>query len=151
MKRLFLMLIVLLATNALYAQVKVIDQPTKNISTLHPNTVYEMKADELNDGRIKITFRTDTSGIIDLGQLYLNSYQEFDDLYDIIKMGFTENKNQTIFVDLGDNILALHYNKGLLSKSPGLRLSHSYKNALYNSKMSKLLDKKDIDNLFAKK
>jgi len=111
MIRLLSLLVLLLGINTLSAQIKVIDKVSKNISKHRVNTVYEMKADELEDNRIKISFRSDTSGIDDYGEIYLNSMDDFEDLYAIINKGFEEKKNQTIKIDLGDSILAIYFFK----------------------------------------
>lgn len=149
MKRLFFVLFTFLLSNSLWAQVKIVDAVRENISSISPHTIYAIKADQLKDNRIKITFRADTSGTIEFGQVYFNNRLEFDELYHIIMDGIQENKEQTIMVDIGNSRLAIHYFPQLFG-SPMLQFSHSYHSALYQNKHSKRLSKKDINRLFDK-
>ncbi len=63
--------------------------------------------------------------------------------------GIQENKNQIITIDLGDSRLLIRYTKELLT-APTIQFSHSYNNALYQSKISQKYAKKNILKLFKK-
>lgn len=151
MNKLFILFIAIILCYNANAQVKVIDKVIKNISLQHANTDVELRADEIEDGKIKITFiaSTNKNGIHDLGEIYLNSYSEFEELYQIISWGFDNKKNQTTFVELPNSKLTLSYFK-MLYGTPYLGITHSYNNSLYQTRSTQRLSKKEINKLFAK-
>lgn len=148
MKKLYFLLAIFLFSTVSFAQVKIIDKVTKNISLQHPGTVYELRADELEDGRIKITFYADTLYNFNRGEIYLNSYTDFEALHQIILKGFEEKKSQTINVELADSRIAITYDKGVLFFPTDVYLTHSYNNSLYQTKTTKRISKKEINSLF---
>ena len=134
---------------SIFSQIRQVDIVKKEISIINKGSAYEIKASELEDEQIKITFRNDINDKIDFGEIYLKSQKDFEDLYEIILNGFNTKKDATIFVDLGASRLALFYSE-MLWGNPQLQLIHSYKNALYSTKSTKMLSKKDIIKFFKK-
>ena len=149
MRQLFLIFSLILVAINSFAQIKVIDRIPKNISSKDVNSIYEIRIDELEDSRIKISFRSDTANYLnrDYGYVYLNNYPDFEELGNLIVDGFDMKNDQNIYVDLGDSQLILSYVKHLFG---GLRVrfTHSYKNNPYQRKSSKYLSRHDIDKLF---
>ena len=149
MRQLFFIFSLILVTTNSFSQIKVIDQISKNVSSKDVNSIYEIRIDELEDSRIKISFRTDTSNYLnkDYGYVYLKNYLDFEELGNLIIDGFEMKKDQNIYLDLGESQLILTYVKHLFGVMK-VRFTHSYKNNPYQRKSSKYLSRNDIDKLF---
>lgn len=149
----YIFIILFFASLSSFAQIRVIDEVKNNISSIYSNTNRSICIDEIQDGRVKITFNADSTYLTnDYGQIYLNSLHDLDSLYQIINHIFSQNKDQTIFLSLDDNsklVIRYHYNKFLFNNSYVI-LTHSYDVSPYLIKSTKKLSQKDINRLFNK-
>lgn len=133
----------------LHAQIQVLDTEEYEISASHIRTAYEMRAAKLTDGRIKIAFRNQGGAEGDFGEIFLQSEEDFENLYHIINTGFDEAPKTPIKLDLGNSILQLYYSPVAWGKA-SLVLSHAYKSSPYLMKKTNILWQKDIRKLFNK-
>lgn len=148
-KVLFIIFSILFFSNTLFGQIKVIDQVSRKISVLNENSRYEFRIDEIENKRLKITFRSDTANYLnkDFGSIYIKSYNDLKELKRLIITGLDEKKDQSIHLDLGDSQLTLTFVKQLLGGTI-VKFTHSYINNPYVRKSSKYLSRSDIEKLF---
>lgn len=142
----FAFLFILFYSNTVFSQLKVVDKVENNLSILFAETVNEIRADELIDSKVKISFCTGANKR-ENGYIYLKSITEFEELSGYIMDLFDKNKDDAIVIDMGDSQLSVFYEK-MVWGSGLVYLVHSYKNALYATRTSTSLSKKDVKKLF---
>ena len=148
MKRLLMpILLIILWQSAAHAQIKILDEIEKPIEIINSGTVYELRADKLLDGRIKIAFRSDSGDRYQYGQFYLANGSDFKELGTLLKSGFSENKERVVRIDIGESVLEVQFHSMLIG-GPKVILHHYYKSNPYSSRSSRYYSKRDIEKLF---